>query len=385
MKRTLSLALAAVIAAVSLTACSESKVASTGNDKEAKTVSGAEAAVEAAKEELAKYTDIPEFEAPNEAFDISSLKGNKLAIVAVNLTTPSLAASVEGVKRAAKAAGLTTTVYDAKNTPSEMTAGVAQGIAAKADGIILVGISVGLINKQLADAKAAGIPTVAVNNNQPDPDAPGQGAGEGVFATAAPDYHQQGVLASKAAIIKTGGNAKAILVTTDGIDPAPPVLSGLEDGLKDCTTCEILDTRSTQLEDWFNGNLASLTTSLVVSHKEANIMLPIFVTMAMFMVPAAQQAGAGDRISFFSTSAPPDAAEVLAANPSLGGIAGMSDENLGWLAVNQAMRGMLDLEPGNPVVPTRYFTAETVKGGTTETDMYGDAFVDGFKKLWGIG
>jgi ribose transport system substrate-binding protein len=70
----------------------------------------------------------------------------------------------------------------------------------------------------------------------------------------------------------------------------------------------------------------------------------------------------------------------------LGGLAGMSDNQLGWLATNQAMRGMLGLQPGNPLVPTRYITAQTVKqGGTAEDSLYGDAYKAGFEKLWGIG
>ena len=54
--------------------------------------------------------------------------------------------------------------------------------------------------------------------------------------------------------------------------------------------------------------------------------------------------------------------------------------------VNQVMRGMLGLEPGDPVVPTRYLTADVVKeSGTDQTDIFGDAYVDGFKTLWGLG
>lgn len=151
-------------------------------------------------------------------------------------------------------------------------------------------------------------------------------------------------------------------------------------------TCQVLDTRHVQLQDWFNGNLASVTQPVLSTHRDANVVLPIFSTMAMFMVPAAQQAGAGAKVSFFSTSAPPDGAELLASNPALGGLAGMSDGHLGWLATNQAMRGMLNLAPGNPTVPSRYITAETVaQSGNSEDALYGTAYQTGFRELWGLG
>ncbi|MGP3968319.1 hypothetical protein [Streptomyces sp. 6N223] len=54
--------------------------------------------------------------------------------------------------------------------------------------------------------------------------------------------------------------------------------------------------------------------------------------------------------------------------------------------LNQAMRGMLRLEPGNPVAPTRFVTPALVKqAGTSQQALYGTACQSGFKKQWGIG
>ncbi|WP_326836331.1 substrate-binding domain-containing protein [Amycolatopsis rhabdoformis] len=388
MKPTHTLSALIAVGALSLTACSASQVAATSEQGSASAapVTGAESVVRTAQAELAKYTAEPPFVAPNDPFAVAGLRGKRVAIVAVDQTTPSLLSTIKGAQAAAKVAGLETTVYDAKDTPSEMTAGVAQAVAAHVDAIVLVGVSAALVSAQLASARSAGIPVVMANNSQPDAKAPGQGAGAALFANSAPDYRLQGRLAADAAIVRSGGAAKAILVTTDGIDPAPAVSQGFEDGLAACSTCEVLDRRHVQLQDWFNGNLASLTTSALSTNKDANIVLPIYVTMAMFMVPAAQQAGKAGKVTFFSTSAPPDGAALLAANASLGGLAGMSDDYVGWLAINQAMRGMLELAPGNPTVPTRYLTGETVKkAGTSGEALYGIAYQAGFRKLWGLG
>lgn len=381
------LSLAAAAAVVSLAACSSSQLAgkTSSAPSSAAAVSGARATVAAAQAELNKYTGVPAFVPPNGPFSVSSLKGKTIAIVIVDETTPSLLSTLQGVQAATKLVGIKTTVFDAKDAPSEMTAGVAEAVATHASAIVLIGVSAKLTARQLVSAKQANIPVVMANNSEPDASLPGQGSGANIYATAAPDYTLQGKLAADAAIVETGGAAKAILFTTDGIDPAPAVLKGLQEGMAACSTCTVLSTHHTQLQDWFNGNLASLTTSVLSTSHTANVILPIYVTMATFMIPAARQAGAG-KVMFYSTSAPPDEAKLLETDPSLGGLAGMSDYEIGWLATNQAMRGMLGLAPGNPTVPTRYLTPATVKqDGTSEDALYGNAYLAGYQKLWGIG
>jgi ribose transport system substrate-binding protein len=374
-----------VTACTALAACTASPVAPQSGGTTATPAAGAEAVVAAAQAELDRYSGLPTFTPPNEAFDVSGLAGRRIAIVAVNQTTPALVYVAEGVQQAAEAVGMTTTLFDAKNTPSLMTAGVQQAIAARADAIVLDGIPVELVANQLAEAAAAKIPVVNADNSQPDPSQPGQGAGENIYASAAPDFALQGRLAADAAIVRTGGAAKAVLVTTDGITPAAAVMKGFTDGLGKCPTCTVLDTRSVQLQDW-STKLGSLTTSILAAHPDANVIMPIYVTMALFMLPAVQQANASGKVSMFSTSGVPDGAKLLITNPTLGGLAGCSEFAIGWLAVNQSMRGMLGLAPGDPTVPTRFLTAAIVQqSGTSEPEMYGDAHEAGFKKLWGIG
>lgn len=385
----------AAASVIGLAACSSSPLASsststaTGSGSSAPSSAAAapsaQSTVTAAAAEIAKYSAVPPFVAPNASFNVASLKGKTVAVVIVDETTPSLLSTMQGVQAADAVVGLKTTVYDAKDAPSEMTAGVAEAVATHASAIVLIGISASLTAKQLISAAAAHIPVVMANNSEPVDGVPGQGGGANIYASAAPDYTLQGKLAADAAIVKTGGDAKAILFTTDGIEPAPAVLKGLQEGLAACSTCSVVDTRHVQLQDWFDGTLASVTQAAISADHGANVVLPIYVTMAGFMIPAAKQAGASS-LSFFSTSGPPDEAKELETFPTLGGLAGMSDNEIGWLSVDQAMRGMLGLQPGNPTVPTRWLTAAAVKAANdTEDALYGDAYIAGYKQLWGLG
>jgi ribose transport system substrate-binding protein len=382
MKRSIPLTVLGIVSALSLVACgnSGSSTSATPPSGDASSAgSGGNSVVSTAQAELDKYTSKPTFNAPGPALDAKPLAGKTIAIVAIDQTTPSLQLAAQGVKAAAAALGMKTTLFDAKDNPSDMTAGVEQAIAAHAGAIVLDGIAVQLVTSQLEKAAAAGIPVINADNGTSIAPSP-----KGIFANATPDFNLSGKLAADAAIVATKGQAKAILVGTEGITPGAELLQGLTDGIKACSTCSIVDTKSVQIQDWFT-TLTSTTTSLIQSNPSANVMLPIYVTMAMQMVPGVQQAGAADKIKLFSTSAPPDAAKLLANTPSLGGLVGDSDTEVGWYAVDQALRGMLKMDASTATVPIRYLTPETVKSeGTSEDALYGGDYRDGFTKLWGV-
>lgn len=387
MKRSILLPVIGCASLVSLVACSSAGSSSSSSAGQAAATSSPSASsssggiVATAQAELNKYLAKPTFTAPGPAFSAKPLAGKTIAIVAIDQTTPSLFLAAQGAKAAATAAGLKTTLFDAKDNPSEMTTGVEQALAAHANAIVLDGIPVALVTSQLQAAAKAGIPVVNADNGQsiaPSPD--------GLYANATPNFALSGQLAADAAIVATNGQAKAILVGTAGITPGAELLAGLTNGIKACSTCEIVETKSVQIQDWFT-TLTSTTASLAQTNPTANVMLPIYVTMAMQMIPGIQQADAASRIKVFSTSAPPDAAKLLKNTPSLGGLVGDSDTEVGWYSVDYAMRGMLKLPAPSTdtTVPIRYLTPATVNAeGTSEVALYGGQWVAGFEKLWGV-
>lgn len=334
---------------------------------------------------LNKYRAIPKFVPPNASFKASALKGKTVALVAINLTTPALLFAIDGTKKAAAAVGIHTTVFDGKNEPSLMTEGLQQAIGQHVGAIALFGVPVGLVTSQLQSANKAGIPIVNVENNQPDAKAQGQGAGPHIYASASENMNLEAQLAASSSVVQTKGHAKAIIMDTPQLTPAPPIVKGFKQALSRCSDCSVVTTTQTQIQDWSTG-LASQTTSTLRAYPQANVILPIFDTMALFVVPAVQSSGAGNRVTVQSTSGFPAAARMMLKFPHiLTGLAGQNDYWSGWLALNQMMRGMLKLKPGNPVVPSRFVTPSVVrKSGTGEGALYGNSYIKGFKKLWGV-
>ena len=375
----LAMAAAAVVAA----GCSAGAGTAQASSKSAGSTSKA---VKAAQKELDKYKGVPKFVRPNAPFKASSLKGKTVALIGINLTTPALTFAIQGAEKAAKAVGINTTVFDGKNEPSLWTEGIQQAISAHDGAIALFGVPVGAVGSQLQAAKAAGIPVVNVENNEPSTSAPGQGAGSDIYASASEDMNLEGRLAADAAIVQTKGHAKAIIMNTPGLTPGPPIVSGFKSVLRSCSGCSVVTQTTIQIQTWATG-LGPQTTSTLRANPSANVILPIFDTMALFIVPAVQAANDSGKVTVQSTSGFPAATAMMLKYPKvLTGLAGQSDYWSGWLAMNQAMRGMLKLKPGNPVVPTRYVTpAVAKKHGTSEAALYGNSYEKGFKKLWGVG
>jgi len=126
---------------------------------------------------------------------------------------------------------------------------------------------------------------------------------------------------------------------------------------------------------------------LMRRYPDANTILPIFGSMSQFMAPAIRANNRTGEVITGSTAGNTDTQKVLASYPTINiAAAGHDPAWGGWLAVNQAMRGMLKLPPGDPYIPTRYFTYDIITslGGVGTPKMFGTDYVEGFKKLWGI-
>lgn len=76
----------------------------------------------------------------------------------------------EGAQEAADAAGAELVIFDANNVPQAQNTAIENYITQQVDGIILVAIDVNGVKPAITEAKAAGIPVVAIDAQIPDGD-----------------------------------------------------------------------------------------------------------------------------------------------------------------------------------------------------------------------
>jgi ribose transport system substrate-binding protein len=360
-----------------------------GDDEEAEPAATGEAAgggsVEAAQELVDAAKEPLEFEPPGPEIDASKLSGKRILVLSVDQRVPTLAQAAQVMQEAGAAAGVTVEIFDAKSDVPRMQQGLDQAIR-QADAAILLGIPIALVQPGLEQAEQANVPTVSVLNNEPEDGEPGQGAGEHVYATTAPSYFKGGQLVAAKAIVDTDGEARVVIFNTSEITPSGPVVEGMKSILEECDTCSIVDENDTPLAEWSTA-LTSKAVSVIRQNPDVNYLLPIFDGMGIFIHAGILQAGAGDRVKVAAFNGTPAALDLILEGDTFSGDPGQPNGWLGWHAVDQAMRGMLGLEPGNPEIPIRFFDDENLEGVDVNDldEPYGEPdYRTGFQELWGV-
>jgi ribose transport system substrate-binding protein len=347
--------------------------------EESPTVQRAKAAIEAASKPL-------EFKAPGPAIDAKKLQGKTVMILSVDQRVPILASAARATQEAAQVVGIKTPLLDAKGQFPKMSQGIQRAIDQKVGALILLGIPAQALPGPLKKLKAAGIPSVSVLNNEPVADEPGQGAGANVYATSAPSYKKGGELSADKAIVDTNGQAKVALINSKELLPASAVIEGLKSGLAKCSTCKVLQETSVPLTEWAT-NLTPTTQSIIRKNPDLNYILPIFDDMGIFVTAGIRQAGAAGKVHTAALDGTPAALKLVQQGDVFTADPGQPNGWLGWHTLDQAMRGMLKLDPGNPEIPVRFFDKEDLKGvnvNDIDTPYGSPDYRGGFKKLWGV-
>ncbi|WP_426243586.1 sugar ABC transporter substrate-binding protein [Nocardioides sp. LHG3406-4] len=330
----------------------------------------------------------PEFKAPGPELDASQLSGKTVAIIGIDLRVPAIAEVAESAQDVAEQAGLETTVFDAQGNASMVRQGLSQAIDGKVGAILSVGLVVDLIHEQIVEAKDAGIPMVDVINTPPDADAPGQGSDPDMFGNVAPDSAAVGRLLAATAIVQTDGDADVAIMNTSELTVAPTIVGAMHDTLDECEACEYSDT-DTALVDW-STELPNQASSVLRSDPNVNFMLPIYDAMTLFASTGVRQAGGTGKVQMASFNGTAPALELVADGDIATANVAQNNDWAAWAAIDQAMRGMLDLDPADPVLPVRYVTTDDLDGVDTSSQsavneaLFGTGYRQGYLELWGL-
>ena len=379
------LAALSISAVLASTACSAPE--SSGSDR-AKEDATSDIAIQM-NELIEEHSEAPDFTPPGPAFDASQLKGKTIAIVAIDLRVPTLADVVANAKIAADLLGLKVTVFDAKSQATLMQQGMQQAIDNNADAIISDGLVMQVVAGQIKEAKDKGIPTIDVVNAPPVLDVPGQGSDPNIFGNVSPDADLGGQLIAAAAISSTDGEAKVQVMNTSELTAASAIAESITKTIESCETCEVVSTTDTALNDW-STQIPGLTATQIRSNPDINFILPIYDAMGIFATTGVQQAAATGKAWVASQDGSPAALALVKQGDVFVANVAKSSAWAAWAAVDQAMRGMLEMEPANPVLPIRYVDSEALKDVDTSTSesvdeaLFGPAYQDGYKELWGL-
>lgn len=360
-------------------------VASCGDDDDTPSASGggASGCTEDVRQLVAENKEPMDMVLPDAPFDMGRNDGKNIWFISPSQATGYALALSKSVTSAAKAAGMTATVFDGKNQPDRFTAGFTQAVQSGADGIILYAVNPELVPEGLQRAKQADVPVITMATGVPAP------PDSGVVTEIDHDRESEGrYMANYAAMITDCAVNGAIT-----FDPAYVGLVTERDAIdaqlkKLCPdSCEVRD-QDTQLATMAT-ELAPGTQTLIQSNPDLNTIFATFDQLATYQIPAVDQSGADVKI-VGTNGLPENLKSVKDGTSQVADIAYVPPDYFGWLGVDQLGRALagakLGDETGEPLrTPVQTFDQENLPDDTTDFDAVYPGLVgyqDAFREKW---
>jgi ribose transport system substrate-binding protein len=332
-----------------------------------------------AQDLIAAHRIIPDFAAQGEPFDAKACMADKKVFsIPVTMTIPFTVALEDAMARAAADVGFEYTVWETQGGMDSYIQGVDQAITQGYDLIDLTGgLNPVVIGPQLMQAKAAGamITTTHLYDDT-------QEQADFVDASAKVPFSAVGEILAAWAYVQTTGAPNVLIIGSDDILPSLPYVESIQAKLSEyCPDCE-QQYLNVPLAEW-GTRIQSGVQSALRANPDINYILPIYDSMSQFVTPALRIAGADVPIaSFNGTPFVLDMVREGTVEMDIG-------ESLGWAgyaAVDAQMRQLCGLEvPTDLGIPLVIFDKDNVETTGIPANFdngYGDAHIEGFRKLW---
>jgi len=343
---------------------------------------------------LNSYRGAPKFVPPGPAFNISKARGKTIFNIPL-FSGDTFNQTVDKAEAdAAKVAGLKFVEYANQGTPAEWVAGVNQGIAQKADLIILEGgPDPRALAPQLAAAKKAGIPVI--NTHTYDTSIVKQQLKELPNLTAsvpANFYLGSGTLTADYAMVSSNCNVDALNLEANDVQPSS---AGIDARFaaelkkwcpKTCKTSVI----SSAYSQWATKATAQMESAMTKDSK-INFIAPNYDQGAIYARAAIVSAGAQNRVKIVAYNGSAPVMQLIQNKESVLVDFGEPYYWMGYSIIDEALRVLTGTKPlTNNHGPLRLWDAANINQAgkpVSQTKGYGPAstYVNGYKKLWGIG
>jgi ribose transport system substrate-binding protein len=336
-----------------------------------------------AETNIAKYRAAPKFIAPGPAFDAKGKAGGKtIFVIPSSSQIPFVSTIADNMKRIGALAGVKTTIWQNQGQPSQWVQGMNAAIAQKANAIILLaGNDPASLQPQIKAAKAKGIPTIVAHlydDNQKS--APNVGGLVNI------PYNLAGQLIADQAIVDTKGKANALVVTINQVKSTVPMVAGIKSQFaKFCKGCKLkfTDVTIADVATKIQPNVQSALTG----DPSINYVIALYDSAeAPFASAAIRAAGRTGKVKIATFNGTPEIMKEVKKGDIITSDVGENLEWIGYAIVDQSMRIMGGLAPvKNARVPVRVFDSTNIaSAGPKFTGGWGNSYVGGYQKLWGL-
>lgn len=337
-----------------------------------------------AKESIAKYTVKPVFVAPGDPFDAKACAaGKKMLSIPNTSANPFLKAIIDRMKAAGADVGLEVREWENQGQPSQWVQGVELAIREKYDIIDLIsGIDPGTIQPQLQAAKDAGVKVMTSHFYDPSFE-----QNPVVSSSLTIGFGEAGTILADWSAIALDGHANVALIVSNEVPPTIPLVANFKSQLaENCPNCKIIQEINVGVTEW-GTKIQPAVQSAVQANPEINVVIPIYDSMAQFVVPALRLAGKTGEVKLATFNGTPFVLDYIQQ-----GLADMDiGESLDWIAyatIDGHLRDACGLPTPTALnVPFYIFDKNNAAEAGTPAEFdtgYGDAYKSGFRTLWGI-
>lgn len=334
-----------------------------------------------ARARLEPYRHLPEFQAPGEAFDARAcMAGKSILSVPASSAIPFLKNIETGMAAIAKMVGFRFQVWENQGQPSQWVQGVTQGTNNHVNLIdLLAGADPRSLRPQVKAAEDAGVKVVAAHLTGFETLLPA-----GVSAVVPIDYKRAGELLADWSIWKTDAKVNALVLVSEEALSTDSMVSGLQQEFKQhCANCKY-KIINIPIPDWAT-KIQPTVQSALLADPSVNYVLPIYDSMSQFVVPAITITQRQDTTKIATFNGTPFVLGLV----QKGQVEMDIGENLDWIAhgvMDAEMRILCGLpQVKDPKIPFLVFDSQNVATAGTPPKVstgYGDAYVEGYRRLW---
>jgi ribose transport system substrate-binding protein len=340
----------------------------------------AESPADIAQKRLEPYRRLPEFVAAGPAFDAAAcMKGKQIISIPNSSANPFVKNINNAMKGVASKVGFEFMEWQNQGQLTQWVQGVDYAVDHKFNLVDMIGgTDPRVLGPQIKRAQDAGIKVVASHYSgfeQPVPD--------GVQVVPI-DYRKAGQLIADWAIMDTKGKANVLVMISSEVNSTESMVNGIKAEFAEvCPECKF-KVQNVPVTEWAT-KIQPTVQSELARDSTINYIIPIYDSMAQFVIPAITLTGRTDRVKISTFNGTPFVLGLV----QQGQVAMDIGENLDWIAhavMDSEMRMLCGLEAvKDPKIPFYIFDQSNAKTAGTPPRVstgYGDAYVAGYGKLW---
>jgi ribose transport system substrate-binding protein len=373
-RRRRATAVAAVLAALTLAACSSSTGETAANSADT-TSEAADTGVDVSSYEedaRAAMEPVTEFTGPTEG--PAAQPDKKVTFITCGFEAEGCNLPGKAAAEAGEALGWDVTVVDGKFDPRVYARAIQQAIDGGADGVILDAISAGAVAEPVARARAAGLVVGSYDSaNEVAPD--------GVSYEVIAQPEAQGKAMADYMVWKTGGEAKAFMLNAPEFAGPSTWLNAATEQIRACDGCEVVEEQNFVAGDAAT-RLPQLALSTTRQNPDVNVLIASYDAAMLQAIPSMQQAGMLDRVMVGTFNGISPALQFVRDGVLTATVGGAMEWGA-WAAMDNMNRVLAGEEAVEQNVPIRLITEENIDSIEPGGPWTGDVdFREAYNDIW---